>query len=379
MKKAWLTAILAVSVTGLAPSMAQSSYEEPDYEGAKRELQAWDDETVTLFFTPPIIDLAIDRLMDEMGRHYEFDEDQVYAAREVVKERFPQFILENRNDIVGIANDWVATMLGEEAPDSEDIADWAQRVRPLMDEFVGLVHDSADEMREFMTEEQQIKLDGELAAADVAVDHANRRIDHWAAGGFDPATDWHKSPEFREHERERLEQLEVEQAEASAEAVRDRLDAVGEELEQPDEPLSDEPQRDEPEAEPVETAPRTERDAWEQYVVDFIRRYQLTEAQQNSAKKILTNLQERRDNYLRRKLPAIEQLEQRLAMASTDEDRSSLREAYTKLSAPLDRYFQMLKDRLDRIPTRRQRAAAAQAERSVRAVERAAAPGQDKP
>lgn len=376
MRKAWLGTILAIGAIGLVPVAAQSTYEEPDYEEVEQELRAWDDESVTLFFTPPIIDLAIDRLMDEMGRHYEFDEDQLYSARQTVKDRFPQFIMENRDDIIRVANDWMAALLGEEPPDPEVVADWAQRARPLMEDFVGLVRESADEMREFMTEEQQIKLDGELAAAEVAVGYATQRLDNWAAGGFDPVTEWHRSPEFKQHERERMEELEAEQAEASAEAVRGRLAAVGTELEQP---AGRQPDATQEKA--VESKPRAgaARDEWDRYVAEFIQRYRLDEAQRNTAHKILNSLKDSRDKYLRRKLPDIKRLEQRLTGAQTQDDRAALRKAYTRLNAPLERYFQMLKDRLDRIPTRKQRAAAAQADRALRATERAATTGKDKP
>ena len=347
---------LAIMGLVAGSALAQGYQDEPDYyEDDDRAGRSRSDGPPQLLFTDEIIDLAIDRIMDQMAEHYAFDENQLYDARDVVKSRFPQFISENRTAIVGVINDYLAAMLGAEAPDPEWVAEWTQRAQPLLGQFLDLVDESADEMDTFMTDEQRVKLAGERAMLDVARNYVTERFDRWAVGGYDPEVEWHGNPGFREQEMAREQQLRDEQETARAEAVGERLGVVGAQLDKSPEDTEE----DTPEAKTSRPTAGA-KDEWERYVEDFIQRYQLDEGQQNAAHKILTSLQGYRDKYLRRKAKDIEVLEQRLVAAKTDTDRDKVRTTYERLNAPLDRYFQQLKDRLDRIPTRKQRAAAAE-------------------
>jgi hypothetical protein len=306
--------------------------------------------------TPRMIDLGIDRMTEEMAEHYGFDEDQLYQTRLAIKDRVPRWMEENRAEVQTLMNRYFEALLEENPPTPDEVAEWAQRALPLVNDFVDVVGETADEMRTFMTDDQSLMLDGEMAAFRVGVKHLRQRLDTWAAGGYDPETEWHRRPGFDEEQAERERRLQEEADEARLAAMGLREVAAGVDAETPT-AVGDST---------ADGAPRSGTDAatdlWEEYVKAFIRRYELNEAQQNAAYRTLRSLTELRDQYLKRRLPAIKKLQERLAAAETDAEREAVRDDYEKLTAPLDRYFEQLRERLDRIPTRAQRAAAARLE-----------------
>jgi len=308
-----------------------------------------------LFFTERIIDRVINRVTEDLAEHYGLDEDQLYNTRAIVKERFPRFFQENRAQLIRIANRWMEVMLADEPPTPEEVAEWAQLVTPLLGQFAGLVEETAQDMRSFMTDEQQTKLDGELAMFRVGLEVANRRLQVWADGGYDWETEWPRSDKFREKEWERARELEREQRRARAQAM--GLDPNSVDAGSAGDPGLT---RDNPPTRPTSQPGRT--DDWAAYVENFIRRYQLDETQKTAAYKLLRRAQEDRERYLRRKLSDIEAVEKRLREAKTEEDRARAKADYERLNEPLDRYFRRLKDGLEALPTRRQRAEAAKAD-----------------
>lgn len=327
------------------------------------------------FPTERMIDLAINRITDEMAVQYGFDEDQLWQTRELIKDRFPTWMQENRGELQTLMNEYVEALIGDDPPDPTYVADWAQRALPLFGEFREMVYEVSDDMRGYLTEEQQIILDGELAAVDVAMNYTRARFQLWGEGGYDPETEWPRSRKFQEQERERQRQLEREVEEAKVLAMGGDPATV-----QPAEggaaAAGAEPTK-EAETKRTEGASIVERttDEWEQYVENFIKRYNLDEAQENSARKALRQAQGTRDRYLRQRLDDIKRLEVEIQSAATDEERDRQRERYEQLTAPLDRYFQQLKDKLARLPNREQRRQAAFAEIQARAASEA----QEKP
>lgn len=359
MKTTRLWVLLAL--LGLAGAVAGAQEHDDDYyeDEPDKPRHETGDQAPMLFITPTIIDRAIDRITDELARHYDFDDDQLWETREVIKERFPRFILENRAEIITVVNQWVEAVIGAEPPTPEEVADWAERAQPLLNDVFDLMEESSDELRTFMTEEQQLQLDGEMAMFRVGVNHMNHRMDVWADGGYDWETEWPRSEAFRQKEREREGQLRREQEQARREAL--GLESVPEA-----EGAGASVEPESPTTKPAVPSPSRLKDEWTEYVNKFIKRYRLNEDQQENAWRALRGQQETRDNYLRRRLPDIEALEKRGEKVTTEEERDKIRAELEKLNKALERYFQQLKDKLDRIPTRRQRAAAAKAEMEAR-------------
>jgi hypothetical protein len=108
------------------------------------------------------------------------------------------------------------------------------------------------------------------------------------------------------------------------------------------------------------TVPESE---WEAYTRRFIERYKLTSDQAHAAMKVLHDCQEQAQTYLARHESEFKHLDdqEQAARQADAADRKtrleSLAEARRKLRAPLDEIFeQQLKPRLEKLPTRKQRA-----------------------
>ncbi|MBI5863324.1 MAG: hypothetical protein HZB38_02180 [Planctomycetes bacterium] len=107
-------------------------------------------------------------------------------------------------------------------------------------------------------------------------------------------------------------------------------------------------------------------DDWTLYTNDFIRRYELDSEQEQKAREILRARQIERDRYLQRKNADIERITLLAQNAANDEERAAAEHDADRLQAPIDRMFQQLKDKLNTLPTRAQRARAEPASRPAR-------------
>lgn len=104
---------------------------------------------------------------------------------------------------------------------------------------------------------------------------------------------------------------------------------------------------------------------WEEYVQAFIKKYRLNEDQSQKAFGILRECQDAAQAYLSKRKPDIERLAQRRAAlsAAPEKDRGAQRvdieKEFRDLLKPVDEIFdKQLKPRLDKLPTRAQRAPA---------------------
>ncbi len=112
------------------------------------------------------------------------------------------------------------------------------------------------------------------------------------------------------------------------------------------------------------SARRGRESAWEAYTREFIAKYHLDGGQSQKALSILRECQEEANQYLLRHKSDFEQLQQKLekvakADAPKEEELRTRSQQATKLRAPLNEIFErQLKPRLEKLPTRAQRAAA---------------------
>ncbi|MFH1747995.1 MAG: hypothetical protein ABIG44_13250 [Planctomycetota bacterium] len=302
-----------------------------------------------------MIDLFIDRVTEDMSRTYNFDEDQLYNVRSVFKERLPTWLNDNRGELMQLTNGYVEAILDTKAPNIDWVAKWSQQALPILEGFSSLVEDVSEDMRPFLTDEQQGILDSQLEMARTGINFTSQRIGHWAEGGFNPRTDWIHGEDFDGAEKKRREGLAVAQDDASRAAQG---------LPPEDAKLVGHVEKLPPgKAATADSRRAANNDEWKQYVDNFVRRYKLNDTQQADAHKILRFQQERRDKYLRRRGSAL--ADARLALKQTDSDRQRTRtqQTLTELERPLDNMFTQLKEKLERIPTRQQRVAATQSRR----------------
>ena len=78
-----------------------------DYEEPRRPQRI---PTEGFWPTRLMIDRFIDRVTEDMGKRYEFDEDQLFQTREVIKERLPRWLNDNRgNEVSRYLRDYTQT------------------------------------------------------------------------------------------------------------------------------------------------------------------------------------------------------------------------------------------------------------------------------
>jgi len=350
-----LTVLVGLSAAVL-PALAQDGPSDRDGERVQRPSAA---PPAGFWPSRRMVELVIDRVTERAGRVYGFDEDQLTQTRALIKERLPAWLEEHRGQIMQVTNDYLEAVLDREAPEPAWVAGWAQRVLPLVDEFNEVVEGLTADMRPLMTDEQQVRLDGTLAAWRVGTNYLTQRLGGWCEGGFDPVTDWYRNPEFRPAEERRMQEVRSAQAQARQEAQGGAVLAAAPAM-TPARAAGEKPRAS-------ASATVAANDEWAQYVAEFIRRYQLNEDQRASAYKHLKNAQEQRAVYLRRNEERLNEAEARLKAAENDERRIKAQAQVHELRKPLERMFDVLKGRLDQIPTRKQRVAAAQAELESRA------------
>lgn len=340
----------------LASAVAVSVGQEPPESGDRAEKKRIDPrdryEKEGIWPTQRQVELFFDRVADSMIEFYDLDEEQFLATRQIVRETLPKFLQENKRDLKALLNEFIDAQLSGEPPDPNSIQDWAQRAVTMLEKFDGVVQEVTDGMREFLTEDQLVKLDAEHAAFKTGVSIVQNKLYHWSEGGFNPETDWITDPRVR-REREHNERVAMRaEMQKARESV---LNGAGE----PGSVATADRGAPEQRAGSGPASRTAPRDEWEMYVVSFIRRYDLNHDQEQQAYAILRAKQEERDDYLARKGNEIKAVGERLAKAQTDKDKQEAQTLFDKLNRPIARAFEQLRDKLDTIPTRKQRKDAA--------------------
>jgi hypothetical protein len=346
MRNALAPALICLAGLLLTRATAQDRYynDERDRErDARREVPP-----PGFYPSERMLELVIDRFTErQMTRSFALDEDQLFTARELLKERFVPWAQENMVRMNEVGMEFWEAWLDDRPPTTEWVAQWAQRALPLLDDFSEQVESFGDELRPHLTEDQQIIMDAELAATRVVTDFTSRRLAGWAEGAFDPRADWHRSPQFAKAEQERQTELTHTVAEVRNE-VHPAGHGVGEAADG--------------QAAPKETAAaaRQSQDEWTRYVEDFIRRYELSPEQQSRAYTTLRVQAESRDTYLRRNADRFARAEQLMKSADSERNRAQAEQVLAQRTKTIDNKFTVLKEKLNKLPTRKQRLAASE-------------------
>jgi hypothetical protein len=360
---------LLIGIVCLPLALAASAQDQPEYlpEDAPdavfqdRPPRATKIPTEGFWPTKLMMERIFERVADEMASNYEMDDDQRDQTAALFKGRLMRFLEKNRPEIQSLMNEFFEVQLHNEAPTPEAVAGWSQRVLPLLDDLKVVVEDVTDDMREYFTDDQVTKLEGELAAFQTGLTIASGKLGTWAAGQYDPEREWFAPGPGREkREREEAERMDAAMKEAKERAEaesRAALDASSSSVRIADIPVSGGPQ---PASVP------SVKDEWTLYTEDFIRRYELEPEQEQRARSYLRSAQFERDRYLQKKSDEIERVTQAAIDAGSDEAREKAKDDADRLQAPVERIFQQLRDKLNTLPTRAQRARAEPASRPSR-------------
>ena len=322
-----------------------------------------EEEPLRFFVSPGVLRNGLDRLVDEIDDKMSFDDEQYMAVRRIMQEKVPEFLREHHKQLNALANSYFEAYYDGEPPDSVFVAEFADNALPQLTEFNDLMHELAEEFRGVCNEDQIAMVDGYMAGFEVAVQAGHDRLKLWSEGYFDPETEWRGSPQFRPAEGARAQELEDKMVAASQlkiDEYRSRRAAAGAPGATGDQPAA------------RAAAPGSAADAWDAYVKAFIARFQLDSEKQQRAWQYHARYAEDRDRYLRRKLDdmtAIEQMYADAAKLDTEEkadEATKLREradtAMNEIESSVNEIFERLKEKLDTIPTRKQRREAAERE-----------------
>ena len=366
----WMLAIVFLLVP-----LASAQTQDPnrlDREG--------EDENAPVFslqITPRMLANGLDKLVEKrLAKDYNFDDYQKEEMRRVLHERLPRFLKEHQAELETIWVEWVEGISGDEPPDPAYVAEWAGRLMPLVEKATELRDEVADDMRGFLDDEQQVLLDGYLAAWDVGTRHLTNQLTEFKEGGFDAKRHWPGYKEVRHrdpvevaklrHSAERAREVamaESAEAHGAIPPTSPRGSAAGGAPAAPSATMTPDGKAlaADPKVQKAENAKQPPPDDWDRYVEDFIRRYQLNDEQQQKARNLLEQQKSRRDSYLAKKGDDIEALTRMYEGARGDQKRIDVAEAKrAALYEPVSRMFEQLKDRLEKLPTRAQRKAAAE-------------------
>lgn len=307
----------------------------------------------------------LDVVADDMASDYELSDDQYYHVNEMLHQHIPNFLRENREEISRAVTEFGEVFGDNEAPDSVTVAEWADRTRPLLGKFRETVEVMSEDFREVFDEGQMVKLDGYLAMMDAGTEMVEHRLAGWSEGEFNPESDWWGGRDFDQEERERRREMERRTVAAKEaviayhmgeeyQAAGDGEVAGGREIAPPPGKRGGE---DKPTARSGKSG-ESASDAWKVYTENFIVRMQLNQSQTQQARLIYDRAASDRDRYRRSRLSEYDRIEKMATAAKSEADRESVKQAKARLDQGIDQMFERLKSRLDRIPTRKQRAAA---------------------
>ncbi len=339
-ERAWRVGMIGLLTLVAAPASAQNA-------DRNRSTDQPDDNKpiIGIQLTPRLLDNLLDKAADRLAKDYHFDEFQREQMRQVLQERIPRFLHQHQAEIQKLTDQWLEAASAEEPPDAEYAARWAEEALPLVEDFKGMVHDMSADMREFLSDDQQILLDGYLAGIDTVTDRVSDRLHLFKEGGFDPKLHWPGNPEARKRNRANARELRA-TAERARQAAMEKAGGA---------PAT---ARKTPAAKKA-AASKSEKDEWTRYVEAFIKRYQLNDQQQQRARAYLRQQLQQRDRHMRRCAGEIERITKLYDKAANPKELKIAEAAYQRvIRVPINRMFERLKEKLDTLPTRAQRRAA---------------------
>jgi hypothetical protein len=276
-------------------------------------------------------------------RRYELDESKADQATELMARRFMEFAHQNEEACqdtiefaIGEMTNQIADRHGQNMPGlPKSVAQGVgTRLLPIMPAIREMINGTMQDVRPMLSLKQQLRFTGEMTAANIALDAFEKNMRKWSSGEVEP-----EGNPFRDPDREpRKDENGESQALRSA-----RLWAENE-------------------------SNRAPGSAWEQYVEEAKKYYELDPSQAASVDSLLRDYQER----ARVAVGDQEQWRARLyrnrflwnmsiqlpGRWQANPVRILLENEYVKMQEPLEALGDELKQRIDEVPTQAQRAAA---------------------
>ncbi len=313
------------------------------------ERHGWDTEP-DLFSLELILDVGaippwrindrLNRFTELAAERYLLDEDQEIYLRDLAVREAGYLLAHHATDMIPIAIEALQTWTAGEPFTSEQIARWTAASEPVFATARERYDLAAREFIDELDPAQQT-----LAHADLSA--ANRRLDRVAEmraaalrGEWDPA-DWGLPPEAADTSWPALGEGDVVLPDSTA-----APNAIDAELAQSQSGLASE----------SKTQTARDDDPWARYVRAFISHYQMTDSQRKEAWRYYDRVRDRRARIEGQAARRVRELRSARADDEELDDRVALLEGAR--DTQVDRLFDLLKRRLERLLTRAQRRAA---------------------
>lgn len=371
---------LAVALLVSLPASAQSSDDYIPY-GAPTEKPEW---SLGVQLTPQLLENLLAKGVDAFTHTYKLDPFQEEEMRLLLDRSVKSFLKEHHQEMQSLADEWLEGISAPVPPTVEEAVAFGERVLPLIEKLRTQVDQFRDEANEFLNDDQQMILQGQLAMVEIATSMTETRAREFAAGGFEPERHWPGNANFqsnvsraetrrmvtdmraaRRAARERF--AETGSPTASIEASRDILVARRQAMSRPQTPdaaasgavaVADEQTHAQPRAAAAKNAPP---DDWDKYVEQVIAKYQFNDEQQQKARQQLAYHKNARDQHRDRNQRELDKIRSMFETAAKSGNKRQVELAeskYQRIMADETKIFDSLKQRLERLPTRAQRRAA---------------------
>ena len=308
---------------GLIAGVAASAQEPAELPAEKPKSTPGMQDSAGFWPSPRMTEYALRRWSAQVANEYELGEEQTQALEEMMLRRWPKWMKQNRRLIQPVVNEFMENRIAPEPPSPEQISKWAGRALKAFGSARDELREAQDEFRRTLSPSQKMRFDVDVTKMNVGMEVFEQKIKTWQEGQYATREFW---------DRPHWMPKETTNGKASPDPS---AKGGGTEL------AGTEPQ----------TVPL---DRWESFVADYIRRYSFDQEQTTSAWSIMGDLRAQAEAHKDRHREEYEQIEQRVAQAK-DGDRRNWVDRRKFLDNRIDRLFEELKDRLERLLTDAQR------------------------
>ncbi len=342
------------------------------------------------------VDALVDSYARLLARKYNLNDEQGDFTEAFIRERADEFLGQHRDELFSLIDEMFAVRGGAEYSQQEMIA-WGKRALPIYEEARTLIIDGNEEWRDILDEEQKKIHDQDLELMYESFAMSEEQLNLIVSGqmtveefrrGHPGRPSRARRPVERTEPAEPLEPVEPRVQDPrpvhkprKVEPVKPKEDAAArararlEELREKRRAQAGNRRRDVGHRSNPRNTRRTVslkageqfESKWEQYVRQFIEKYSLNEAQAEKAEAILKSCQSRAQSYMTKRKPQLDVLNAQIEKINSAEEKApdaarqiaKINERKDKILEHVDRIFEYsLKPRLEKLPTRAQRAAA---------------------
>ncbi len=345
------------------------------------------------------VDLLIDNYSKFLGRKYNLTEEQDEYTKALLREKAYEFIDKHEDELRHIVDRMFDVRTGGEMT-QEELIEWGKEAKPLYEDAKKLIIAGNDEWREILTPEQRKIHDEDLKLMEESFRTTEDQLQRIISGQM--TVEEFRSPRRsarRRANRNRAKRQARSTAQSPGRAIPPPGPGTKPQAHKRPTPPNEVPPPPEGESRSGSSTAARPRHArrgtsgqasrlsrgshrgrsrggkgyeskWDKYVADFIKKYQLNDEQQQKAHGILADCKKQAQRYLKSRASHFARIDKQLQALRTSKDKnkskkqSALNNQRKKLMEPIDKIFDsQLKPRLERIPTRAQRKAAAAAKK----------------